>query len=474
MLLTAAAGSLAALALGAVVLGLAYGAIAPASTHLLVPKTPRPVFNLVMSLRQIGVPLGGVLGALFVPPMVGLIGWRGALLTELVPVLAMLLLLELPRRGWDSDRDRDWKLWGPTLLQPFRLLREDRRLRALSVASFVYSGVQLCFIAFMTVQLTSVVRLDLVRAGFALALVPDRRVGEPAGLGLGRRSLPVAVADAGGPGLRHGRGGAGDRAVRPGLALGRGAGGRGVRGHDRERVHRGGLCGIRAHRRGTADRGHGPGHRDDVLRRDAAALAFGAAVTAWGGWFLPYAGLAVLAVGSAGCCCCSGSRMPGGFGATGLGVGSLGARVGGCRSPGLSCGTRWVAGILSPLAVAVGGAVGGEGFLLLLRTLLVSSRTEEGFNADARKWTQIHANGPSGTPRRRHRPEAAAYAARGIAEAVHGICVNLRPFACICVRPSLLPCGATGRRPLHSALRRRTQHPPAGNRLCNRREDFPG
>lgn len=54
----AAAGSVLSLASGAVVLGLAYGAIAPASAHLLVPQTPRPVFNLVMSLRQIGVPLG--------------------------------------------------------------------------------------------------------------------------------------------------------------------------------------------------------------------------------------------------------------------------------------------------------------------------------------------------------------------------------------------------------------------------------
>ena len=63
MLLFAAGGSVAWLAIAAVVLGLAYGAAAPASTHLLVPHTPPRVFNMVMSLRQIGVPLGGVLGS---------------------------------------------------------------------------------------------------------------------------------------------------------------------------------------------------------------------------------------------------------------------------------------------------------------------------------------------------------------------------------------------------------------------------
>jgi hypothetical protein len=34
------------LALAAIVLGLGYGAAAPASTHLLVPQTPQLVFNL--------------------------------------------------------------------------------------------------------------------------------------------------------------------------------------------------------------------------------------------------------------------------------------------------------------------------------------------------------------------------------------------------------------------------------------------
>ena len=71
MLALAALGSgVTGLALAAVVLGLGYGAAAPASTHLLVPQTPQPVFNLVMSLRQIGVPFGGVMAALILPPLV--------------------------------------------------------------------------------------------------------------------------------------------------------------------------------------------------------------------------------------------------------------------------------------------------------------------------------------------------------------------------------------------------------------------
>jgi MFS family permease len=169
MVLIAATRHLGALALAAVVLGLGYGAAAPASTHLLVPHTPRSVFNMVMSLRQIGVPLGGVLAALLLPPLAVTLGWRHALLTELVPLVLLLILMEPSRRRWDADRDPHARAFGRTLLAPFALLR-NRGIRRLSVASFVYSGTQLCFVAFMTVQLTTTGGFGLVGAGRMLAI----------------------------------------------------------------------------------------------------------------------------------------------------------------------------------------------------------------------------------------------------------------------------------------------------------------
>ena len=164
----AASTGVAGLALAAVVLGLAYGAAAPAATHLLVPHTPKKIFNLIMSLRQIGVPLGGVLGALILPPLVLALGWRVALLAELGPVVVLILLMELPRRRWDADRDPVRRPLARTALQPFAMLA-DRRILRLSVACFIYSGLQLTFVAFMTVHLTTVVGFDLVHAGQMLA-----------------------------------------------------------------------------------------------------------------------------------------------------------------------------------------------------------------------------------------------------------------------------------------------------------------
>ena len=169
MLLICAQGGVAAIALGAVVLGLGYGATAPSSTHLLVPRTPLPIMNLVLSLRQIGVPLGGVLGSLLLPPIALIIGWQNAMLLQALPIMLLLLLLELPRRKWDLRPTASPASLRGGLRQLWVMLRGKAPLRRLTLASFIYSGTQLCFVAFMTVHLTSRADFGLIAAGQALA-----------------------------------------------------------------------------------------------------------------------------------------------------------------------------------------------------------------------------------------------------------------------------------------------------------------
>jgi len=170
MLLACSVGSVASVVIGAALLGLAYGATAPASAHLLVPRTPPRVMNLVLSIRQIGVPLGGVMAGLIMAPMTLSLGWQTALLWQTVPVVVAVLLLECARRDWDADRDPTRQIFSKGLLAPVQILFERPELRRLSLASFVYSGLQLCFIAFLTVHLTSKTGFNLVQAGWALAV----------------------------------------------------------------------------------------------------------------------------------------------------------------------------------------------------------------------------------------------------------------------------------------------------------------
>jgi MFS family permease len=170
MLVACAIGSIASVILGAALLGLAYGATAPASAHLLVPRTPPRVMNLVLSIRQIGVPLGGVLAGLVMAPLTLSLGWQAALLWQTIPVLAAVLLLECVRRSWDVDRDPKRQILSKGLFAPVQILFDRPELRRLSFVSLIYGGIQLCFIAFLTVHLTSKTGFDLVQAGWALAI----------------------------------------------------------------------------------------------------------------------------------------------------------------------------------------------------------------------------------------------------------------------------------------------------------------
>lgn len=172
MLIVATTGSVTAIVVAAALMGLAYGATAPASTHLLVPQTPRERMNVVLSLRQIGVPLGGTLAGLLMPPMALRWGWQVALIVQVVPVLMLMVGLEMVRRRWDRPHAADAAIAhqpSPGLLAPLRLLRANPALQSLCFAAFVYSGLQLCFIVFMTTHLTTSADFDLVLAGQALA-----------------------------------------------------------------------------------------------------------------------------------------------------------------------------------------------------------------------------------------------------------------------------------------------------------------
>ncbi|MDX2158283.1 MAG: MFS transporter [Hyphomicrobiaceae bacterium] len=169
MLATAATGTLAAVAASAMLMGLAYGATAPASTHLLVPRTSPAYMNLVLSIRQIGVPLGGMLASLVMPPLTLRWGWQAVLLAQLVPVVVLGIAMQILCRHWDAARTYDPAAKKPSLLAPLAMLKTSSPLRRLSLVAFIYSGMQLCFMVFMTTQLTTKAGFDLVRAGQALA-----------------------------------------------------------------------------------------------------------------------------------------------------------------------------------------------------------------------------------------------------------------------------------------------------------------
>lgn len=163
-----ATANLALVLLGAILIGVGYGPITPASSHLLIRQTPPQRRSLVFSLKQTGVPIGGVLAGIAVPAFVLLLGWRGAALMSGALSLLMAALAEPLHRSLDDDADP--KARGERgILTAIRLVLTVPALRRLALASLAFAAVQLCFSAFVVTFLAERAGLALVAAGAIMA-----------------------------------------------------------------------------------------------------------------------------------------------------------------------------------------------------------------------------------------------------------------------------------------------------------------
>ena len=160
------------LGLASVALGCCYGMTAPSSSHVLAKLAPAKRRNIIFSIRQIGVPMGGILGGLLIPPLILLGGWRLAFSAQLVFVLVLALSIYMVRHRYDFDRDRHRRILRPS--GPARvigLLRELPELRPLAFVSVIYSGIQLCFGAFLVTQIVRIHGQEAYIFASATALV---------------------------------------------------------------------------------------------------------------------------------------------------------------------------------------------------------------------------------------------------------------------------------------------------------------
>ncbi len=158
-----------AMVLGAVFIGLGYGPITPASSHLLARTTPPAQMSLVFSIKQTGVPLGSMLAGAIVPPLALLIDWQWSM-----GVVAALCLLcagvsQGMRAELDSDRQADARIrWG-SLIEPIRMVLAHRALFTMAACSFMFSMVQLSLTTYLVTFLHDDLSYGLVAAGLALS-----------------------------------------------------------------------------------------------------------------------------------------------------------------------------------------------------------------------------------------------------------------------------------------------------------------
>ncbi|CAG8869666.1 hypothetical protein PS627_03635 [Pseudomonas fluorescens] len=166
----AAGGQMWCMGLSALALGAGYGPVTPASSHILARTTPAHLMGFMFSLKQTGVPIGGVLAGLLVPGLVAASGWRGALL--IVAVVCVLMALVAQRVRPQLDDDRNPQLGGSRrdLFKPLVMIFAMPRMRNLALCSLFFGAMQLCLTTYLVSYLTHDYGLALVTAGVILAL----------------------------------------------------------------------------------------------------------------------------------------------------------------------------------------------------------------------------------------------------------------------------------------------------------------
>ncbi|HTN49810.1 MAG TPA: MFS transporter [Burkholderiaceae bacterium] len=176
LLLTLAAGrggsaiGLATIALGAIVLGIGYGPITPASSHVLAQTTSRENMALVFSIKQTGVPAGTALAGLLVPPLTVAFGWHSAIVVIAIGCLAIAWAAQPLRAPLDADRDRGARLSPAALVSGLAVVARSPALRTMALVSFVYAGMQMSVSGFIVAYLHTEIGLGLVAAGTALTV----------------------------------------------------------------------------------------------------------------------------------------------------------------------------------------------------------------------------------------------------------------------------------------------------------------
>ena len=180
--------------------GAGYGVLNPTTTKAGMAWFPPRQRATVVGLKQVGLPFGGALGALVMPPLALAFSWRAAVgfAAAVVGVLAVLT--------WALYRDLpEPETRGPAPARPgFWAVMANRDLWLVGVSTLIFAGVQTVFLAFLVLYLRDVVQIALVVAAKYLVMAQVSGVIGRIGFGLlsdrifgGRRRIVLAIAGLG-------------------------------------------------------------------------------------------------------------------------------------------------------------------------------------------------------------------------------------------------------------------------------------
>jgi MFS family permease len=153
---------------GVAIAGMGYGAVNPATNVLSTALVPRHHRALFLSIKQMGVTLGGLIAGLALPRLGQALGWRPA-----VAVAVGLLLCGALAGRWITRREATG--WFRAARRPTAFAQPGASVsvpgaRATALFGFVMSGVQLSLAGYLTLYLVDAHGFSKTTAGVALSV----------------------------------------------------------------------------------------------------------------------------------------------------------------------------------------------------------------------------------------------------------------------------------------------------------------
>jgi len=184
-------------AIASLIAGLGYGMTNPSASVLLVRFTPPERRGLIFSLKQSGVPLGGVIAGASAPVLALAVGWQAGLLLLSAIALVGIAALQWPRAHWDDQRDPRTS-WLASPFSGLAVVWRQRSLRYVALLSLCFSAIQLSVSAFTVALLVEDLQFGLVEAGLVMSGVQISGVAGRIGWGwigdrLGDRLTALAI-----------------------------------------------------------------------------------------------------------------------------------------------------------------------------------------------------------------------------------------------------------------------------------------
>ena len=162
--------SVAVIAFGSLFMGFGYGMTNPSGAELLMRITPKRRRNIVYSIKQTGIPLGGMLAGAIAPSATEGFGWQAAPLIGAMSCILLAFLLQPWRKGWDTERDPNARI-DSTAFVAMTMIWRLPALRWMGLAGFNYAFIQLAISAFAVTILVTEAQFSLIAAGAVLAAV---------------------------------------------------------------------------------------------------------------------------------------------------------------------------------------------------------------------------------------------------------------------------------------------------------------